>query len=103
MYDYTIQYKPGKDQSSADTLSRLPLPEMPTDVPLPGETILLLDMLNSLPVTAEQMRQWTNNDPGLSRVQTMLQKGWQDTSDKDLKIFQMSLVSNQVVSFGVLE
>ena len=61
-YDYIIQYKPGKDHSNADTLSRLPLPEIPTDVPLPGETIVLLDMLNSLPVTAEQIRQWTDKD-----------------------------------------
>ena len=38
-YDYQIRYKPGKDNSNADLLSRLPLPESPTSVPLPGETI----------------------------------------------------------------
>ena len=32
-------------------LGQLPLPEMPAKVPVPGETILLLHMLNSLPVT----------------------------------------------------
>ena len=62
-YDYLIQFKPGKDHNNADMLSRLPLPETPGAVPLPGETILLLGMLSSLPVTAEQIIQWTNNDP----------------------------------------
>ena len=49
-------------------LSRLPLPETSEVVSLPRETVLLLDMLNSLPATAQQIRQWTNNDPVLSRV-----------------------------------
>ena len=53
-YDYIIQYKPGKDNSNADILSRLPLPEIPTD----------------------------------ASITSMLQRGWQDTSGKDLKPFQ---------------
>ena len=87
-YDYSIQFKPGKDHNNADMLSRLPLPETPKDIPLPGETVLVLNMLNSLPVTAEQIRQWTNNDPLLSRVRTLLQRGWENTTDEELKPFQ---------------
>ena len=56
-------------------LSRLPLPETPAKVPVPGETILLLDMLNSLPVTSEQIKQWTSKDPVLSKVKIMIQQG----------------------------
>ena len=41
-------------------LSPLPLPETPAKVPIPDETILLLNMLNSLPVTSEHVRQWTS-------------------------------------------
>ena len=37
-YDYQIQYKPRKINSNADALSRLPLPDSPTSVPVPGET-----------------------------------------------------------------
>ena len=38
-YSYTIAYKPGGDHINADVLSRLPLPEAPSEVPLPGETV----------------------------------------------------------------
>ena len=40
-YDYTIRYKPEPQNANADLLSRLLLPEAPTAVPLPRETILL--------------------------------------------------------------
>ena len=75
-YDYTTEYKPGQEHGNADMLSRLPLPETPAKVPIPGETILLLDMLNSLPVTSEHIRQWTSKDPDLSKVKIMVQQGW---------------------------
>ena len=39
-YDYETSYKPGKDQTSADLLSRLPLPEFPKETPKPGDTVL---------------------------------------------------------------
>ena len=40
-YSYAIAYKPGGDHINVDVLSRLPLPEAPSDVPLSGETVLL--------------------------------------------------------------
>ena len=47
-YSYTIQYNPGQQHNNADMLSQLPLPEIPSKIPIPGEIILLIDMLNSL-------------------------------------------------------
>ena len=87
-YHYNIEYKPGQHNGNADMLSRLPLPETPTDIPIPGETILVIDMLLSLPVTVEQIKQWTTHDPILSRVRTLVQQGWQNTDDDALKLFQ---------------
>ena len=87
-YDYSITYKSGSSHGNADMLSRLPLPEAPTQIPVPGETILLLDMLHSLPVTAHQIKTWTDRDPVLSRVRTLVLKGWQDSTDVDLKPYQ---------------
>ena len=76
-YDYSICYKPGSSHSNADMLSRLPLPESPPDVPLPGETILLLEQLQSSPITAAQIKKWTSQDPVLSRVRNNVLHGWQ--------------------------
>ena len=87
-YHYNIEYKPGQHNGNADMLSRLPLSETPTDIPMPGETILVIDTLLSLPVTVEQIRQWTTHDLILSRVRTLVQRGWQDNNDLSLKPFQ---------------
>ena len=76
-YNYSICYKPGSSHNNADMLSRLPLPVSPQDIPLPGETILLLEQLQSSPITAAQIRKWTNQDPVLSRVRNYVLQGWQ--------------------------
>ena len=55
-YNYDIKYKPGKDISDADMLSRLPLPMFPAIVPLPGETIFLMNTLESTPVMPHESR-----------------------------------------------
>ncbi len=75
-YNYTILHRAGKDNADADALSRLPLPECPAEVPLPGETILLHDTLRSTPVTAEEIRRWTDQDATLSRVRNLVLRGW---------------------------
>ena len=41
-YDYKIVYRPGGEIGNADYLSCLPLPNYPTNIPVPGETILLM-------------------------------------------------------------
>ncbi|KAK4315872.1 hypothetical protein Pmani_012923 [Petrolisthes manimaculis] len=46
-YDYNIQYKKGKDNSNADALSRLPLPDLPRHVHTSEELNLVIGMLNS--------------------------------------------------------
>ena len=36
MYEYTIKHRPGKSNSNADALSRLPLPDTQSNIPLPS-------------------------------------------------------------------
>ena len=68
-YKYTIIYRPGKDQGHADALSHLPLPLTPTVVSVPGNLLLLLEHLDTIsPVTAKQIKTWTDKDAVLAQV-----------------------------------
>ena len=82
-YEYHIQYKPGKENSVADALSRLPLPDCPDTVPQPGETICLIESLQETPINTKQIAKWTARDPVLSRVSHLIEKGWTGTTDDD--------------------
>ena len=80
-YNYSIVFKPGELHGNADGLSRLPLPDQPLTVPLPGDMVLLFDMLEQSPITAEQISKWTDKDPVLARVRNNVRNGWDDTDD----------------------
>ena len=75
-YKYKISYKAGQTNGNADGLSRLPLPEMPESVPVPGETILLMEHLEGSPVHSGHIKEWTKRDPILSRVLRFILEGW---------------------------
>lgn len=78
-YDYAIAYKPGAQNSNADLLSRLPLPDTPMEAPIPEETVLLMDILQFSSITATHIKAWTAQDPVLSRVAQRILSGWKDT------------------------
>ena len=88
-YNFRIQYKPGNENSNADVLSRLPLPESPSSVPIPGETIFLMDTLQASPVDATQICNCTSKDPILAKARTLILQGLTYTPDKDLQPFQL--------------
>ena len=75
-YEYKILYKAGQTNGNADGLSRLPLPEMPESVPVPGETILLMEHLEGTPVHSDHIKEWTKRDPVLSQVLRFILEGW---------------------------
>ena len=100
-YQYTVIYKPGSQVVNADVLSRLPLPEMPESVPVPGETVFLMQSLQTSPVTFNQLRQWTAQDPTLSKVHRLLLQGWQNSNDPELKPYQVRY-TELVYVMGVL-
>ena len=87
-YDYVIRYKPGAKLANADALSRLPLPEQPKDVPLPGETVLLFETLGNTPLRASQIKLWIDKDPLLSRVRENVRRGWYSTVDPKMQPYQ---------------
>ena len=86
-YEYNIVYKSGNSNTNADLLSRLPLPETIADVPIPGELILLMETLQSSPITSTKIKSWMDKDPILARVRNCTLKGWTKTSAEDLRPF----------------
>ena len=54
-YHYSIKYHKGSHTCNADELNRLPLPDCPTNVPMSPETIVLLEQLASVPLTAAKI------------------------------------------------
>ena len=87
-YRYNISYKPGVSHANADGLSRLPVANTISEVPLPGDVLLVFRTLESTPVTASQIRQWTDTDPVLSRVRSNLLTGWVKSDDSELRPYQ---------------
>ena len=69
-------YKGGKDNGNSDALGRLPLHSYPSEVPVPGEVIQMLERLANTPLDAAQIKQWTKTDPVLSQVLLYTTKGW---------------------------
>ena len=65
---YSISHRPGKNYPNADVLSRLPLPVAPANVPEPGDTNLLFEILQVDPLSPQLIKRWTDRDPVLSKV-----------------------------------
>ena len=86
-YDYELKYRRGSD-NNADALSRLPLSEKPTSVPIPADVLAVLSLLDSSPITCVDIAKATENDPVLSRVLQFIMNSWPESdTDPDLKPF----------------
>ena len=85
-YNYRIVFKSGDSQANADAFSRLPLSESTADVPVPGDTIFMLETLRTgdSPVTATEIKSWTDKDPILSHVRNMALTGWQAHANNEV-------------------
>ena len=69
---------------NANTLSCLPLPVQPAQIPEPMETVLLMEQLASSPVTTQHIRAWTEGDPLLSLVLQFVKNGWLEIVHEDI-------------------
>ena len=85
-YDYSIVYRPGTEMGNADLLSRLPLPEAPASVPLPGEIVLLMETLYISPISPAQLKS-TVRDPVLSPVLEAVRTGWHNLEGEEFQPF----------------
>ena len=76
-YNYTLQFRAGKHHANADALSRLPIPAdvAEDNVPEPPE-VLFVNQDEQLPVTAEQIAEWTTSDNTLKQVLEWVKNGW---------------------------
>ena len=86
-YDYEIQYRPGSQQANADACSRLPLPTSVQNIPTPAETVLVMEHLETTPVSAKQVRLWTQRDPVMSKVLHFTLQGWPNQVAPEFKPF----------------
>ncbi|XP_064475427.1 uncharacterized protein K02A2.6-like [Ornithodoros turicata] len=73
-YTYDLSYRPGKLNSNADILSRLPLPST-DDEPCHQADVLMFEALSRPPLTAEEISSATQSDPVLSEVYTAIEAG----------------------------
>lgn len=76
-YEYEIKFKSGSENLNADALSRLPLPDMDfrktAAVP---EFISLLETMDEIFLTSNDIKIWTQRDPVLARVLKYVLSGW---------------------------
>ena len=66
-YEYRLEYMPGSRISHADCMSRLPLPDAPSHIPVPQEVVLALSTVHETPINSDQIEKWTSADPVLSQ------------------------------------
>jgi hypothetical protein len=77
-----MRFRPGKENSNADMLSRLPLAKSEPERPPPAEVVLLLDTMEASPVDARKVRKWTNREVVLAKVMRYVQDGWPSKVDE---------------------
>ena len=83
-YDYSISFKPGQLNASADGVSQLPLP-LPlhsVSTPVSADLVLLFETLHTT-ITCTDIKKMTNCDPVLSRVRDYVLRGWTSSTDVD--------------------
>ena len=85
-YEYSVQYKPGKELANADGLSCLPLLDVCQEDATPMELINLIEHLNFTPISVSEIIKWTNREKTLSRVRQLIRLGWPENIDEDVEL-----------------
>ncbi|UYV68123.1 hypothetical protein LAZ67_5003116, partial [Cordylochernes scorpioides] len=89
-YQYKIEYIKGTSNTEADVLSRLPMftPEPDSKEPdsEPVEMVLLMDALDSSPVTSDDIRASLPGDPALRQALNYTLQGWSEETPKEIEL-----------------
>ncbi|UYV71932.1 K02A2.6-like, partial [Cordylochernes scorpioides] len=89
-YQYKIEYIKGTSNTEADVLSRLPMftPEPDSKEPdsEPVEMVLLMDALDSSPVTSDDIRTSLPGDPALRQALDHTLQGWSEETPKEMEL-----------------
>lgn len=72
-YDCELIYREGHNHSKADGLSRLPIPDTITKVPVAGQRVLLMDQLEAMSMGVDHIADWTASNT----VQQVLRRNFQ--------------------------
>ena len=75
-YNYRIAFRPTQAHANADSLSRLPLHNSEEDTKVPDPKLFNIQQIETLPVTATQLKTATNRDTILSKVLRYNKHGW---------------------------
>ena len=90
MYQYQLHFR--SSSANADVLSRLPLYKTSQNTPLPAELVLLMETIQDMPVSVDQIKTWTRKDPTLSRVMDQILSGWSDGVSDSLTLEMRSWI-----------
>lgn len=85
-YQYQLIYRPGRENSNADALSRLPLEQETEEEGLPEEVIFTFKTLATTPVKAAHIALLTGRDPILSRVRNFVLRGWPGDTRQEIEL-----------------
>ena len=108
-YNYSIEYKHGKYISEADCLSILPLNDTPReDVPIPGETVLLFEKLDTTSVIYSKIALMDTRDQSLRKMLEMTKRGIfplrsRDEEQNHTSYDRLNLVHKVMYFYGVIE
>ena len=102
MYEYDLEWHSTHQHGNADTLSRLLLPNTPLEIPVPAEQVLLMEHLESSPVTAMQINNWTLKDPVLSQVLHYIKQGWPNQVNSEMQPYWSKRIELSVTDDCIL-
>lgn len=86
-YCYDIEYKPTREHSNADGLSRLPLPQKERSNAQIGVEVFNVAQIDSLPVTSTRLGQATRRDRVLGKVWRYTKSGWPQDCPVHLQLY----------------